>query len=93
MFSFTMEEKAEAYIRAIIGEMIRLFAISEDEAIGRLNDKWRGLKFTDEDDELFRETPNWWAKNTYFGHDSVWWNKNECELKPLPYPRLGPPTA
>jgi hypothetical protein len=92
MFSFTTGEKSDAYMKAIVGEMIRLFGISEDEAIGRLNEKWRGLAFTDEEDELIRETPSWWAKNAYFGHDSAWWSMNESELKPLPYPRSSPPT-
>lgn len=83
-FRFTTGERGERYVREIADAMSRLFQISIAEAEGRINAAWDGLVM-EEDDLIFHETPDHWAHDLYYGHNSKWW-LNPPDLKPLPYP-------
>jgi hypothetical protein len=80
-------EEAQQYMEEIVREMVGLFSISSAEAVGRLNQFWRGKEFTSavQVGVLLHEEPAHWAKTIYYGHDSHWW-LGEDELQPLPFP-------
>jgi hypothetical protein len=84
-FAFKTCAQTRAFCEAIVGEMIRLFDIPEDEAVGRVNGQWQHLDLTDPLDVILHEDEVFWAKDIYFGHDSAWWN-DEANAKPRPFP-------
>ena len=84
-FSFKTSAESEAYCREIISEMVRLFGITPEEAIGRMNRLWHGQDLSGEYDEIFRDYPETLAKDIYYGH-GIWWQTPPNELKPRPYP-------
>lgn len=84
-FAFKTDEESAEYCEAVIQEMVRLFDISEEEALGRMNRAWRGIEFVGDDDLIYHEDEEYWAKNIYYGKDSAWW-MDPPDLQPLPYP-------
>lgn len=80
-------EEALEYFEQIAREMVILFPITMDEAIGRINRFWQGRDITTEVevDMLLHEEPDSWAKTVYYGRNSKWWLGEEG-LEPLPYP-------
>lgn len=64
--------------------MVRLFSISLEEAIGRINREWQGKPIVG-DDIVYHEAEDYWAQNIYFGKSSEWW-LSPPGLKPKPYP-------
>lgn len=84
-FAFTTNDKSDAFFREIARHMVSLFDIREEEAIGRINARWRGSTIADDDDIIYHEKADYWANSVYFGHDSLWWTKPK-NLKPLPFP-------
>jgi hypothetical protein len=80
-------EEALEYIEQIAREMILLFPITMDEAVGRINRAWAGQEFSSEAKVgvLLHEEPDAWAKTIYYVRDSRWW-LGEDGLEPLPYP-------
>ncbi len=84
-FTFQTDEESEAYCEEIFLEMARLFGISKSEAIGRINRDWDSLVLVGQDDVIYHEDPEYWAKTIYYGKDSFWW-LNKGSLKPRPYP-------
>ncbi|WP_339306962.1 hypothetical protein [Paenibacillus sp. FSL R5-0519] len=72
---------SEIYCLEIVQELIGLFDISEKEAFLRINSFWEGNDFTSEDDLIFHESPEYWAKTTYY-EQSNWWNAKQDELTP-----------
>ncbi|WP_342570644.1 hypothetical protein MKY85_20545 [Paenibacillus sp. FSL R5-0749] len=72
---------SEIYCLEIVQELIGLFDISEKEAFLRINSFWEGNDFTSEDDLIFHELPEYWAKTIYY-EKSNWWNFPENELIP-----------
>jgi len=83
-FEFETDARSQAFCTSIADEMVRLFGISADEAIGRVNREWRSQPMAD-DDIAYRETEDYWAKNIYFGKASEWW-LSPPGLKPRPFP-------
>ena len=83
-FLFQVDARGRAFCDRIADEMIRRFGISEDEALGRINELWRGVDFEPQD-LRYHETEEYWANDVYFGHGSLWW-MNPPNLKPVPYP-------
>lgn len=79
--------KAAAYIERIVNVMVRLFGMSWDEAVGRVNRHWAGQKFRTPEDlmALYHQTSVWWAKSIVYGRKSEWWLDEE-NVRPLPYP-------
>lgn len=78
--------RVRAFAMEIAHKMVELFSITNAEAVGRINRHWRHVpEFHEEMDQIFRESPTYWAKTIYYGKDSYWW-KGEDALVPLPYP-------
>lgn len=73
------------YLMLIVEAMIKEFSISNEEAIGRLNNHWSQYESPFDDDLLFDESPKNWAYIMYYGYDSEWWNKSKDELVPKEY--------
>jgi len=84
VFDFGTDKESQFFCESIAREMVRLFNISHDEAIGRINREWMRRKIIG-DDVIYHETENYWAKNIYFGKSSEWW-LSPLSLKPKPYP-------
>lgn len=78
-------EKAHRFIEEIVTEMLLLFPITREEAVGRVNAAWGHLDYVGDTDVMFHETATYWAKTIYYGKDSCWWLGEEG-LQPLPYP-------
>ncbi|HZM83534.1 MAG TPA: hypothetical protein VFC19_48075 [Candidatus Limnocylindrales bacterium] len=76
--------KVVGYLWRIIAEMVDRFGITEDEAVGRMNQAWAAQKFDDDGDWLFHKNEEYWAVNIYYGPDGNWLPKDQ--LRPLPYP-------
>ncbi|WP_067798331.1 hypothetical protein [Nocardia beijingensis] len=81
-FSFQMDEAASALIWDIVREMMERFQITEEEAIIRINSRFRGLALT-EYDIIFHEDSKFWAKDIMYGHTFWWKNESEAERIPL----------
>ncbi len=84
---FEVTPAAREYCDRIIEELMRLFGIGRDEAVGRMNRHWEGQSFLTEDDvnDLTRESPDFWAQRIYYQSDVKWWIPGE-ELRSKPYP-------
>jgi hypothetical protein len=93
-FIFTTDARSEAFLKEVIAEMISRFAISEEEAVRRINVSWKHVgQFTGEQHIFYHEDPDFYASDIYFGHDSAWWivgdarkEKNLPPLRPIPLP-------
>lgn len=75
------------FIWSIIIELISRFPISLKEAIDLINQNWRHIELTNHDDMAYHESPEFWAKDFYWGHNSIWWKKGgnriQMGLEPL----------
>lgn len=80
-------DEALEYFEEVVHELLILFPITRDEAVGRLNRFWQGQDFSKKlkVDLLKHEDPDFWAKTIYYGRDVQWW-KGEDGLNPEPYP-------
>src|SRR4051812_22074717 len=79
-FSFTTDDKSEAFCLGIAQEMVTLFGISGEEAIGRINRQLQNVKEWIGDKHIYyHETMEEWAKNIYYEEDyeygNCWWIK------------------
>jgi hypothetical protein len=90
-WAFEADTELNELCDSIVAEMIRLFDISEDEAVLRINRQWKGQRFKGHWDMVYHEDALTWAKNIYYGHEYYWWIEgNERErrhlapLKPKP---------
>ena len=89
-FPFRTDEKSEAYCRSIAHELVRLFGISESEALRRISRFWAHLsELVGEYDLIYHETPDDWARWIYYGAGSYWWLVGEERAKRR-LPPLGP---
>lgn len=84
MFQFETNEKSSKFCEAIALEMVRLFGISKEEAIGRLNLHWKDQPLLDDEDVIYHETEVFWANQIYFEDSPRWWTI------PDPQPRSHP---
>ena len=84
-FAFKTCPETQAFGELIVHEMMSTFGISQEEAVGRINRRWGHLELTNPQHIIFHDDETFWARDIYFGHDSVWW-KDEANAKPLPYP-------
>lgn len=73
--------ETEIYCLVIVLTMMDIAKISEDEAFQRINLYWEGKDFTSENDIVFHEGPDYWAKRIYY-EQSDWWNYKPEELTP-----------
>ncbi|WP_341278967.1 hypothetical protein [Paenibacillus sp. FSL H8-0537] len=83
-YHFQVSNNAEQYCDEVINEMVKLFNISYNEALGRVNRHWVGNRF-DDDSLLFHMLPEEWANDIYYGVNSFWWKKEKKDLIPLPF--------
>lgn len=84
-FDIAASETVLAYCEEIANAMVEKFRIEPDEAVGRINEIWGGRPFWSEE-LLFHETPQYWAFDIYYGHDSYWWH-GAAGLNPVPFPK------
>lgn len=86
-FQIQASSEALGYLDEIAHEMVILFPITLDEAIGRINRAFSTRSFETEVEisVLLHEEQDVWAKHIYFGKESCWW-LGEDGLEPLPYP-------
>jgi hypothetical protein len=90
IFPFKTDEKSEAFCHSIAREMTKLFGISEHEAIHRIGRFWKRLpEIVGEQDIVYHETEDYWARTIYYGKDSFWWITDRASrhlppLTPLP---------
>ncbi|BCU78294.1 hypothetical protein [Luteolibacter sp. LG18] len=84
-YTFETDEMSKAFCDRIAEQMVALFGIDAEEAVGRMNRLWKGQSFVGPDDLIYHEDEVFWANLVYFGGDSNWW-ENPPDLKPLPYP-------
>ena len=74
-WTFRTDTHSDAFCKRIASEMVRLFQITEEEAIGRINRGWGHLpEFLH---IAYHETAEHWAHHMYFGHESYWWILDE----------------
>jgi hypothetical protein len=87
------DAQALNFCAAIAEEMVRSYGIPYREAVARINRQWSdpgpsgrtpriwmvGL------DLAYHETPQFWASDIYYGHDSHWWTP-DARPRPLPPP-------
>ncbi len=86
IFLFDVNSESEAFCLKIVSEMIKHFAITQEEAIARINQQWLNISFLEADDIRYHEDETFWAFDIYYGADSKWWDK-PLELKPRLYRR------
>lgn len=84
-FSFRTDAKSDMFCRRIADEMIRLFGISEYEAIGRINRHFAGKEWLGPTHIWYHEGAEDWARNIYYEEDSYWWMEGR-QPQPKPYP-------
>ena len=84
-FEFTTDSQSVVFCEKIADQMVALFRVSLDEAIGRINRDWQGLEIVGPHDVIYHEDEEYWAKTIYFGNGSNWW-LNPPGLKPRSYP-------
>jgi hypothetical protein len=84
-FEFETDDQSRAFCEQIAGKMVELFGISQQEAIGRINRDWRGLKVIG-CDIINHEDEAYWANTIYYGKGSNWW-LNSPNLKSRPIGR------
>lgn len=77
-FKFQTDKETEEYFNLIIAEMVKLFSITEEDAIIRVNESVRSdAVYTKNDDEFFHELPEFWARLIFYPPGTRWWKKNE----------------
>lgn len=76
------------YLNEAVEVMVRLFGISEDEAIGRIAQEFARWDLASDEDSgiVGHEEPEYWAHWAYYGNVH-WWLMEAEELTPLPYPK------
>jgi hypothetical protein len=91
-WEFATDAESDAFCREIVAELVRLFSVPAEEAVGRINRHWRGQAFIGAD-IVYHETPGYWAHVIYMGKDSAWWITGEKRERmglgpvvPKPYP-------
>jgi hypothetical protein len=84
--AFETDPPVDGFFRQVALEMIRRFDIGVDEAVARINQRWRhhrrllssDMRFT----SIAHELPEYWACDLYFGEDSCWWLTPRPSSKP-----------
>ncbi|MCR8843757.1 hypothetical protein NQ117_08660 [Paenibacillus sp. SC116] len=88
-FKFISRKDSIKICELIVKEMINEFGISEEEAVGRMNELWQNTErgpIDKDEDFLNYESSNSWAFIVYYGNNDQWWNKSKSQMKPRPYP-------
>lgn len=88
-FNIPATSEAIQVFHEVKTEMMLLFGIEEEEAVGRINRHWQGRQFLSEMELLVLchdHHDEYWAKTIWYGPQSFWWVKDESTLSPLPWP-------
>ena len=81
-FPFKTDQKSEAFCGSIAREMVQLFGISEGEALRRISRFWAHLpEIIGQQDMVYHETEDYWARTIYYGAGSYWWFAGEERTK------------
>ena len=70
-WAFATDAASDAFCGRIAAEMVREFGVSHEEAVGRINDGWRGRDFLGVD-IAYHELPEHWARTMYWSDGSFW---------------------
>jgi hypothetical protein len=85
-YKFSTTKKAANYLDEIVAQLVALFNISHQEAVGRINRHWSNITHFGNDDMLFHMLPYEWAHEVYYGHGTPWWRAGDKnDLIPLPF--------
>ncbi|GBF77329.1 hypothetical protein PA598K_05873 [Paenibacillus sp. 598K] len=68
------------FCRSVLVELISRFPLTQAEGIQLINSRWGHTSFVNEDDIAYHEFPEFWAKEFYWGSNSVWWKSEEERL-------------
>jgi len=75
------------FCRSILIELISRFPLTQLEGIHLINSRWGHISLVAEDEIAYHESPEFWAKEFYWGTDTVWWKTENdrvlMDLKPL----------
>jgi len=69
-FEFKTDLEANRYCIDIVSEMTKIFDILEEESIKRINQVWKGQNINGDEDVIYHELPEHWAKEICYDHDS-----------------------
>jgi hypothetical protein len=75
-FEFETDQQAQKFCELIVSETCRIFDISSDEAVSRVNAHWHGQAILGEDDIVYHEDETFWANQIYFDDSYCWWLEN-----------------
>lgn len=81
-------ENEKLFCLEIASEMAKIFNISISEAIGRINNQWKGVRI---DGMVYHHNAESWAKTIYYENGAFWWVDEwmaKHTPKPKPYPKL-----
>ena len=84
-FDFKTDKQSAAHCDDVVQALRKLFSISEEEALGRVNRHWRGQKIVGNEDMIYHESPEDLARFIYYEPGAPWW-KGEEGLNPRPFP-------
>jgi hypothetical protein len=84
MFTFKVDSEGQRYCEEIVDDMMSLFSISRQEAVGRVNRHWVGQAIIGLD-IIYHEDTEYWAKTIYYEENTAWW-KPGVALKARPFP-------
>ena len=87
-YKFPTDDEGERFCYQIYMEMMSQFGMSKEEAIARINQHWEKRSLVGMS-TVYHRTPEYWAKEIYWGHDSYWWIEGEKREK-LKLPPLAP---
>jgi hypothetical protein len=85
-FIIKTDKRSELYLTSIWEKLIELFGVSEDEAYGRINRYWGGRDIIGDEQMIYHEDEEYWAKTLYYGKGSLWWLHEGEDIEPTPYP-------
>ncbi len=84
-FSFTTDASSEAYCMEIVSELVRQFGVTQEEAIGRVNQSFARQSLLGPMDWVYHEVSRDWARFIYYKPGIHWWVEG-ADLSPRPYP-------
>jgi hypothetical protein len=87
-FPCALDGTAENFCLSIARRMMKFFAISEDEAVGRINEYWENKKIVGANLVYHREAEDW-AKIIYY-EESTWYWVEKWMKENTPKSRLYP---
>jgi hypothetical protein len=85
IFVFETDAEARAFCLEICEVMVKLFGISRDEAVGRMNEFWGHRDaIVGQDNQLYREMPMTYAHLIYYTNWHRWGENILPVVRPYP---------